>query len=178
MIQIVKAPFLGAFYLVSLILLSAVTILNIFNLGILIYFKYANFLLENLLFVTESLGFEVQSLADFSEVALPLGISFYTFQTMSYTLDVYRGKVEASTNFLNFATYVTLFPQLVAGPIVRYEEVAKELTQRNTTVADFSEGIRRFVIGFGKKMLLANNLAYVADGAFELPASQLSTSFA
>jgi alginate O-acetyltransferase complex protein AlgI len=89
---------------------------------------------------------------------------------MSYTFDVYRGKVEASTNFLNFATYVTLFPQLVAGPIVRYEEVAKELTQRNTTVADFSEGIRRFVIGFGKKMLLANNLAYVADGAFELPA--------
>ena len=150
----------------------------VFNLGILIYFKYANFLFENLFFVSDSLGFEAQSFAAFSEVALPLGISFYTFQTMSYTFDVYRGKVEASTNFLNFVTYVTLFPQLVAGPIVRYDEVAKELTQRDTTVSDFSEGIRRFVIGFGKKMLLANNLAYVADGAFDLPASQLSTSFA
>ena len=93
------------------------------------------------------------------KIALPIGISFYTFQTMSYTIDVYRGNVKAERNFINFAAYVTLFPQLVAGPIVRYETVAAELKERTVSFQRFSRGAVRFCIGLGKKVLLANSLA-------------------
>jgi alginate O-acetyltransferase complex protein AlgI len=149
-----------------------------FNVAILAYFKYASFFFENLFWFSECIGISAQYLKVPAEASLPLGISFFTFQTMSYTIDVYRGKTVASRNFVNFATYVTLFPQLVAGPIVRYHDVQKELKSRVVSLTDFSEGIRRFIIGLGKKMLLANNLAFVADGAFNLPQDQLSTFFA
>ena len=126
-----------------------------FNLGLLGYFKYADLLLESFRLLT---GAAMPLL----QVALPIGISFYTFQTMSYTIDVYRGNVKAERNFFRFATYVTIFPQLIAGPIVRYETVAEELVDRKVNVEALSAGIRRFCFGLGKKVLIANTLAELA----------------
>ena len=121
------------------------------NLGILGFFKYADFVLENVNAITGA-GIELLN------IALPIGISFYTFQTMSYTIDVYRGQVPAARNILDFGTYVTLFPQLIAGPIVQYKTVAEELTNRKFNIDDFSEGAWRFVIGMAKKVILANQI--------------------
>ena len=121
-----------------------------FNLGLLGYFKYADLMINSFNLLT---GAAVPLL----KIALPIGISFYTFQTMSYTVDVYRGNVKAERNFISFAAYVTLFPQLVAGPIVRYETVAAELHDRKTTVEGFSDGNRRFCVGLGKKVIIANH---------------------
>ncbi|NRA94420.1 MAG: MBOAT family protein [Psychroserpens sp.] len=146
----------------------------IFNLGILLYFKYADFAFTNLASLLNSFNIGIENARRFSEIALPLGISFYTFQTMSYTIDVYRGEVKACRNFINFATYVSLFPQLVAGPIVRYTEVASELKDRSTNLDQFSKGIERFIAGLAKKILIANNCAFVADGIFEMPFSEMS----
>lgn len=119
------------------------------NLGLLGYFKYVDFFIDNMniIFQTEF---------GLLKVVMPIGISFFTFQTLSYVVDVYRGTVKANKNFLDFATYVCLFPQLVAGPIVRYKDVAEELQSRKHTMTDFERGIRRFVIGLAKKVLLAN----------------------
>ena len=122
------------------------------NLSLLGYFKYADLFINSFNMLT---GSEVPLL----KIALPIGISFYTFQTMSYTIDVYRGNVKAERNFINFAAYVTLFPQLVAGPIVRYETVAAELKERTVSFQRFSRGAVRFCIGLGKKVLLANSPA-------------------
>ena len=121
------------------------------NLGLLGFFKYADFLILNLNAVLDT---------NFTPLHLPLpiGISFYTFQTMSYSIDVYRGDAPVQRSFLNFATYVTLFPQLIAGPIVRYNTIAHELTARQESWDSFSQGVKRFVIGLGKKVLLANNI--------------------
>ncbi len=124
------------------------------NLGILGFFKYADFVIENVNAITGA-GIELL------EIALPIGISFYTFQTMSYTIDVYRGQVPASRNILDFATYVTLFPQLIAGPIVQYKTVEQELASRKITVDEFAEGAFRFVIGMAKKVILANQIGAV-----------------
>ncbi len=137
----------------------------LFNLGILIYYKYSNFLIENINSFSEffSSSFELTPL----NVMMPLGISFFTFQTMSYTIDVYRDKTKACTNFLDFITYVALFPQLVAGPIVRYEEISDQLQNKNLSINRFSYGIERFVKGLFKKIFIANNLVVVADVAFE-----------
>ncbi len=121
------------------------------NLGILGFFKYADFFIENVNSLTGA-GLELL------HIALPIGISFYTFQTMSYTIDVYRGEVPASRNILDFATYVTLFPQLIAGPIVQYKTVEKELSCRKTSIDEFAEGSFRFVIGMAKKVILANQI--------------------
>ena len=121
------------------------------NLGILGFFKYADFVIENVNAITGA-GIELL------QIALPIGISFYTFQTMSYTIDVYRGVVPAARNILDFGTYVTLFPQLIAGPIVQYKTVAEELTNRKFHIDDFSEGAWRFVIGMAKKVILANQI--------------------
>ena len=121
------------------------------NLGILGFFKYADFVLENVNALTGA-GIELL------HIALPIGISFYTFQTMSYTIDVYRGVVPATKNILDFGTYVTLFPQLIAGPIVQYKTVAEELKNRKTTIDEFAEGAWRFVIGMAKKVILANQI--------------------
>lgn len=123
----------------------------IFSLGILLYFKYKDFLIENINWLFNS---EITSL----KVVLPIGISFYTFQILSYTIDVYNGKAKVQTNFFNFAAYVSLFPQLIAGPIVRYTTVEQELSQRKHTFADFAYGVNRFVVGLSKKVLIANTL--------------------
>ena len=121
------------------------------NLGPLGFFKYADFLLRS---VNALLGTHIPLLG----VPLPIGISFYTFQTMSYTIDVYRGRARAQKNFATFATFVCLFPQLIAGPIVRYTDVAGELEARRTRLEDVALGLRRFVVGLGKKVLLANGM--------------------
>lgn len=150
----------------------------VFNLGILAYFKYSGFVFTNLV---DFLGWFNVSLKDayaFSNIALPLGISFYTFQTMSYTIDVYRGEVKANKNLIEFATYVTSFPQLIAGPIVRYKTIAKELSHRKVTPLLMSQGIERFIIGLAKKMLVANNCALLADNIFNLHHDNLSAGLA
>lgn len=121
------------------------------NLAILGFFKYADFVIGNINTIT---GAGLSLL----HIALPIGISFYTFQTMSYTIDVYRGNVPAQHNILDFATYVVLFPQLIAGPIVQYKTIAKELSKRKSNLVDFSEGVFRFSVGMAKKVLLANQI--------------------
>lgn len=146
----------------------------LFNLSILIYFKYSNFVFTNFTELLQGFNISYLNASKFSDVVLPLGISFYTFQTMSYTIDVYRGTVKANRNFIDFATYVTLFPQLIAGPIVRYKEIENELTSRVVTLQLFANGIERFIIGLAKKMIIANNCAFLADGVFALPASEIS----
>mgnify|MGYP000003552020 FL=1 len=131
------------------------------SLGFLLYFKYADFFLENINAVT---GFEIGLL----KIALPIGISFYTFQMISYTVDVYRGE-PAQRNPLYLATYIAMFPQLIAGPIVRYSQIAAQLQKRTHSVDLVALGIRRFLLGLGKKILLANQLgelcnAFLASG--------------
>lgn len=125
----------------------------VFSIGMLAFFKYSNFFLKNLnAGIGSWTGFRIPLL----DIALPLGISFYTFQTLSYTIDVYRGAVKPQRNLLDLATYVCLFPQLIAGPIVRYQTIAEELKDRKESVSQFGDGVRRFVTGLGKKVLLAN----------------------
>ena len=139
------------------------------NLGILGFFKYADFVLENVNALT---GAGISLL----HIALPIGISFYTFQTMSYTIDVYRGVVPASRNILDFATYVTLFPQLIAGPIVQYKTVERDLSSRKITIDDFAYGSYRFVIGMAKKVILANQIGSLFTTISGM--SQISTATA
>jgi len=122
----------------------------IFDLGALVYFKYANFFIENINRIT---GLSVP----FLKVALPIGISFYTFQILSYNIDVYRGEVPAQKNLIHLATYIAMFPQLIAGPIVRYKDISVQLTDRVHTIDKIASGIRRFVFGLSKKVLLANS---------------------
>ena len=100
-------------------------------------------------------------------VALPLGISFYTFQSMSYTLDIYRRRTRPLSNFIDFACYVSLFPQLVAGPIIRFSEIADQLRERTHTIQKFARGIAFFSLGMAKKVLLANPCGFVADATFD-----------
>ena len=126
------------------------------NLGFLAYFKYADFFIENFNAVT---GLSVSLL----RIALPIGISFYTFQILSYTIDVYRKDVAAQKNIINLACYITMFPQLIAGPIVRYSDIARQLEERTHSFENFSKGIRRFVLGLGKKILIANSLGELCD---------------
>lgn len=125
-------------------------------LGFLGYFKYANFFVENFIALT---GIDAKML----QIALPIGISFYTFQILSYCVDVYRKDVPAQKNVINLASYVTMFPQLIAGPIVRYSDIALQLNERKHTFELVSDGIRRFIIGLSKKILLANILGEVCD---------------
>ncbi|MCM1308272.1 MAG: MBOAT family protein, partial [Butyrivibrio sp.] len=105
-------------------------------------------------------------------LALPIGISFYTFQTMSYTIDVYRGEVKPQRNFISFAAYVTMFPQLIAGPIVRYRTVEKQLESRALTVDKFADGVRRFIVGLAKKVMLANMAGKLWEYALASPANE------
>ncbi|MBQ0064802.1 MAG: MBOAT family protein [Firmicutes bacterium] len=131
-------------------------ILDVLILG---YFKYADFLIS---IVNGILNSDIEPI----HVALPIGISFFTFQAISYVIDVYRGKGKVQTNFLNVGLYISLFPQLIAGPIVRYETIADEIENRKENKKDFSLGINRFIFGMGKKVLLANQFAVVADAVF------------
>ena len=139
------------------------------NLGILGFFKYADFFIGNLNTIT---GAGLSLL----HIALPIGISFYTFQTMSYTIDVYRKVVPAQRNILDFATYVTLFPQLIAGPIVQYKTVAKDLANRKVSLEDFSEGAFRFSVGLAKKVLLANQIGSLWDTISQLHQMSAATA--
>ena len=125
------------------------TVSVVSSLSLLAIFKYADFFLSS---VNEMTGLSLPML----KLALPIGISFYTFQCLSYTIDVYRGTVPVQKNVISFGAYVSLFPQLIAGPIVRYVDVARELDQRQTTGEDLAYGLRRFLVGLGKKVLLAN----------------------
>jgi len=137
------------------------------NLGLLGFFKYFNFATESLNGVGEALGLPGLRLDLAFAVALPLGISFYTFQSMSYTIDVYRGSAAAKRNFIDFACFVSMFPQLVAGPIIRYSEVARQLEHRTYTVEKFARGVAFLSLGLAKKVLLANPCGKVADLAFD-----------
>ena len=128
----------------------------IIGVVLLTIFKYADFFIGSFAAVT---GLSLPLL----KLALPIGISFYTFQCMSYAVDVYRGDVEAQKNPISFGAYVALFPQLIAGPIVRYADIARELDNRTTTWEDASDGIRRFLVGLGKKILLANQLGQLTE---------------
>lgn len=128
------------------------------NLSILFIYKYLDFAIMNL----NLLGFDLP----LQHIALPLGISFFTFQAMSYTLDVYRGTARVQKNPLNIGLYVSFFPQLVAGPIVRYQTIADQIDERYENFDDFSYGVKRFIIGFAKKVILSNNMALVADAVF------------
>ncbi len=143
----------------------------VFNLGILFVFKYLCFTLNNI-------GWLINK--DFSsiKIALPIGISFFTFQAMSYVIDVYKKKVDVQKNLFNLGLYIALFPQLIAGPIVRYETIEKEIENRSESFDDFSEGIIRFIQGLAKKVIIANQVALVADAAFNTTTEELSTAFA
>ena len=148
------------------------------NLGLLAVFKYFHFLVDNWNAAAGALGLAgVQWHPGFT-IALPLGISFYTFQTMSYTLDVYLGRTRATRHFLNYCTYVSLFPQLVAGPIVRYADVAHELQNRRVTLEHFASGAGRFTVGLAKKLLIANTVALPADRIFAMPGDHLTPELA
>lgn len=141
-----------------------------FGLGLLAWFKYAGFFAANL----NALGVPLAV----PRIVLPIGISFFTFQGLSYVVDVYRGDAACQRNPLYVALYVALFPQLVAGPIVRYSTVENEITSRTESCAEFAQGVVRFLFGLAKKMLLANVMGEVADGVFALPAGQLAVSLA
>ncbi len=138
---------------------AAVTVSVVFNLGLLFVFKYLTFTLENInaLFGTNLNTFDI---------VLPIGISFFTFQAMSYVIDVYRGNGEVQKNPFNVALYISFFPQLIAGPIVRYQTIADQIKERHENFYDFTNGVYRFMIGFCKKVLIANNVALVADEVF------------
>lgn len=123
----------------------------IYNLGMLGFFKYSNFFVANLNCI-------LKNTLSWKDVLLPLGISFYTFQIMSYTIDVYRRKAEAESSFINLGTYLCMFPQLIAGPIVVYTQVSKELKERTYSLGQIEEGLKVFVLGLGAKVLLANNI--------------------
>ena len=127
------------------------------SIWILGYFKYADFFIEN---INRATGRNNVSLL---HIALPIGISFYTFQLLSYTIDVYRGTVKAQHNFLNLATYIAMFPQLIAGPIVRYADIEKQLTDRKSDFDKVALGVRRFLIGLSKKVLISNSLGELCD---------------
>ena len=133
---------------VSIALLS---ISIVFNLGMLFFFKYFNFFLEN---VNNILELSLK----YVKITLPLGISFYTFQTMSYTIDVFLGKVKAEKNIINFGAFVCLFPQLIAGPIVKYTDINVELKHRKIDMKQIQDGIELFILGLGSKVLIANNI--------------------
>ena len=146
---------------------AALAVAVVLNLGLLGAYKYLSWLLGNFK-AWFNLSFPVP------EIALPIGISFFTFQAMSYVIDVYRGDGKVQKNFINVCLYVSFFPQLIAGPIVRYQTVADEIENRVETKEDFVAGVHRFLVGFCKKTLLANNLGLLVDTIFGLEKAHLS----
>ena len=156
MIGEIFIAYVGARYLEKHRKKSILVSLLAIHIGALGMFKYSDFTINN---INQIFGSKIPLL----KLALPIGISFYTFQIISYVVDVYRGKVKAQKSFLKLATYVSLFPQLIAGPIVRYETIEKELDNRTSNFENFAYGVRRFVIGLGKKVLIANMLGELCD---------------
>ena len=139
-----------------------------FNLGLLFVFKYANFFVDSFLF----------GLIEIPVITLPIGISFFTFQALSYVIDVHRGDAPRQRNPIDFALYIALFPQLIAGPIVRYLDVAEQIVHRTESWSKFSQGVERFIFGLAKKMLFANTAAEVADKIFALPLTDITPGLA
>lgn len=139
---------------------------SVVSLSLLGFFKYADFLIGT---VDSLTGAGINLL----KIALPIGISFYTFQTMSYTIDVYRGEAKVQKNLISFGAYVTMFPQLIAGPIVQYKTIDRQLRTRKETAGQFAYGIHRFMIGLGKKVLLANNAGALWDTVSSMEHTQI-----
>lgn len=137
------------------------------NLSSLFFFKYYGFLIDNINIIFKS-SLQIKN------IPLPLGISFYTFQLISYIADVYMGKVKAQRNIVNFGAYISMFPQLVAGPIIQYSAIKNQLVKRKETFGKFDIGVERFIIGVGKKVLIANNIGIVWSGVKEVPFGELS----
>jgi alginate O-acetyltransferase complex protein AlgI len=151
---------------------AALALAVVANIGCLGVYKYAGWLWDSLAALLTLLGAPPDVLGARPQIELPIGISFFTFQALSAVIDVYRGDA-VSRSPLNFALYVACFPQLIAGPIVRYKDVVEQLERRRVTLDSFAYGVRRFVVGLGKKVLIANVLAVQADAIFALPASEL-----
>lgn len=148
-------------------------IMAVCNLALLGYFKYMNFFVET---VNQAAGRQIFASVD---IALPIGISFFTFQAMSYVIDVYRQHGNVQKNILNVGLYIAFFPQLIAGPIVRYETFSQQIYSRKVTEDGFLAGVHRFLYGFIKKILVANTMAVIADYIFTLPAAgELTTGAA
>jgi alginate O-acetyltransferase complex protein AlgI len=145
------------------------------DLGLLLVFKYLGFFGDNF---NAMLAWAHQTPLALRRIALPLGISFFTFHKISYKVDVYRGDAEAKKSVLDLTLYILLFPQLIAGPIVRYHEIAHQLSVRDERVEDFAFGVQRFIVGLAKKMLVANSVAMTADRIFSLPPDQCSAAVA
>lgn len=141
----------------------------IWNIGLLFFFKYTDFFISN---ANSMFGFNIKLLG----LTLPIGISFYSFQTLSYVIDVYRGEVKAQKNIITLATYVSLFPQLIAGPIVRYQTIENQLNYRKESLGQFADGVKRFAIGLGKKVILANNIGFLFSEISGTPQSELSVT--
>jgi alginate O-acetyltransferase complex protein AlgI len=137
------------------------------NLAVIGYYKYTDFFIENF---NALFGLSTSLL----NIIMPIGISFFTFQGMSYVIDVYREQGKAQRNPLNVALYISLFPQLIAGPIVRYQTVADQINERHVNIDKFTKGIERFVLGLSKKVLIANSMGLIADQVFGVQAAQLS----
>jgi len=143
------------------------TVAMIINLGVLGFYKYSDFLIYNL---NRFFGMELNHL----ELALPIGISFFTFQALSYVIDVYREESDVQRNLFSLALYIALFPQLIAGPIVRYNTIDDQIKARTHTLQKSADGLERFIIGLSKKVLLANSFAVIADHIFEMPAGDIA----
>ena len=145
------------------------------NLLILISLKYANFITDNINILLSEFSFKTINLA---QIPLPIGISFFTFQAMSYVIDVYRKEAKVQKNIFDLALYISLFPQLIAGPIVRFHDVAEQIRHRIVSASLFFSGTQRFIFGLAKKMLIANPLGEVADQIFSLAPDELSMGVA
>lgn len=167
---------IGANYLCGLLVdekradkvrVAGVVISVIFNICMLGVFKYSGFFVKNINAV-------FNTSLPVPEIALPLGISFFTFQAMSYVIDVYRKDAKVQKNIFDLSLYISLFPQLVAGPIVRYQTVADQIEERDHNIIKFGDGVRRFIIGLGKKVLLSNSLGMLADSVFGMQTYQLA----
>ena len=142
------------------------TISIVVNLSILAFFKYADFIIGT---INSVAGLSLPMLS----IPLPIGISFFTFQTMSYVIDVYKGATKVQKNWVNYGTYVSMFPQLIAGPIVQYKTIAEQMEYRKENASDFAEGIHRFLLGMGKKVLLANTIGLLCDAVMALEITQV-----
>jgi alginate O-acetyltransferase complex protein AlgI len=145
------------------------------NIGLLVYFKYFNFFLDN---INSGLLFFGKDLIEYRRVILPIGISFFTFQAMSYVIDVYRKTTPLQRNIFDLALYISLFPQLIAGPIVRYFDIAGQLKKRTLSIDKAASGIQRFIFGLAKKVIIANSMADIADKIFALPVDDISQGVA
>lgn len=141
------------------------------NVALLFYYKYYDFFIEN---VNSIFGLELP----LKHIVLPIGISFFTFQIMSYLFDLYLNKVKLQKNPLKLGLYIALFPQLIAGPIVRYIDIAEQIDNRTFSVDYFAEGLKRFIIGLGKKIIIANSFASVADSIFAMSPNEMSVMLA